>query len=97
MTESYVDMVVDETIVKIKALTLNKIMKEDYIKMRNSNQLNVGLLYTLAKEEGLTAAPDQFSMALSFANINEMICHLDHKFELTIVYNKNGGFIKVVE
>ena len=72
-------------------------MKEQYIKMRNSNQLDVGLLYTLAREEGLSAAPDQFSIALSFANINEMICHLDHKFELTILYNKNGDFIKVIE
>jgi hypothetical protein len=72
-------------------------MKAEYIKMRNSNQLDVGLLYTLAQAEGLTAAPDQFSMALSFANINEMICHLDHKFELTILYNKNGDFMKVIE
>jgi hypothetical protein len=72
-------------------------MKEKYIKMRNSNQLDVGLLYTLAREEGLTAAIDQFAMALSFADINEIICHLDHKFELNILYNKNGDFIKVVE
>lgn len=72
-------------------------MKEQYINMRNSNQLNVGLLYTLAREEGLTSAPDQFSMALTFANINEIICHLDHKFELNILYNKNGNFSKVIE
>lgn len=72
-------------------------MKEKYIKMRNSNQLDVGLLYTLAREEGLTAAIDQFAMALTFADINEIICHLDHKFELSILYNKNGDFIKVVE
>lgn len=72
-------------------------MKEQYIKMRNSNQLNRDLLYTLAREEGLTASPDIFAMALTFANINEIICHLDHKFELSILYNKNGDFIKVVE
>jgi hypothetical protein len=72
-------------------------MKEEYIKMRNSNQLNRDLLYTLAREEGLTASPDIFAMALTFANINEIICHLDHKFELSILYNKNGDFIKVVE
>jgi hypothetical protein len=72
-------------------------MKEDYIKMRNSNQLNVDLLYTIAQAEGLTADPDQFLIALSFANINEMIHHLDHKFELTILYNKNGDFVKVID
>ncbi len=72
-------------------------MREEYIKMRNSNQLNRDLLYTLACEEGLTASSDIFAMALTFANINEIICHLDHKFELSILYNKNGDFIKVVE
>lgn len=72
-------------------------MREAYIKMRNSNQLNRDLLYALAREEGLTAAPDIFAMALTFANINEIICHLDHKFELNILCNKNGDFIKVIE
>ena len=72
-------------------------MKEQYIKMRNSNQLDVGLLYTYAREQGLDLPPDQFSVAMQFANPSEIIEYLDHKFELILLYGKDGNFIKVVE
>ena len=71
-------------------------MKEQYIKMRNSNQLDIGLLYTYAREQGLNMPIDQFAAGVHFT-ATEIIDYLDHKFELTIVYNKHGGFIKVVE
>jgi len=72
-------------------------MRAEYIKMRNSNQLNIGLLYTYALEQGLDLLPDQFSVAMQFANPSEIIEYLDHKFELTLLYKKDGSFIKVVE
>jgi len=72
-------------------------MKAEYIKMRNSNQLDMSLLYTYAREQGLDMPPDQFSIAMQFANPSEIIEYLDHKFELTILYNKNGDFIAVVD
>ena len=72
-------------------------MKEQYIKMRNSNQLDLNLLYTYAREQGLNLPPDQFSIAMQFASPTEIIEYLDHKFELTLLYKKDGSFIKVVE
>ena len=72
-------------------------MKEQYIKMRNSNQLDMSLLYTYAREQGLNLPPDQFSIAMQFASPSEIIEYLDHKFELTLLYGKDGSFIKVVE
>jgi hypothetical protein len=72
-------------------------MKEQYIKMRNSNQLDMSLLYTYAREQGLNLPPDQFSIAMQFASPSEIIEYLDHKFELTLLYGKDGNFIKVVE
>ena len=72
-------------------------MKAEYIKMRNSNQLDMSLLYTYAREQGLTLPPDQFSVAMQFANPSEIIEYLDHKFELTLLYGKDGNLIKVVE
>jgi hypothetical protein len=72
-------------------------MKEQYIKMRNSNQLDMSLLYTYAREQGLNLPPDQFSIAMQFASPSEIIEYLDHKFELTLLYKKDGSFIKVVE
>ena len=72
-------------------------MKEQYIKMRNSNQLDMSLLYTYAREQGLDLPLDQFSIAMQFASPSEIIEYLDHKFELTLLYGKDGNFIKVVE
>jgi len=72
-------------------------MKEQYIKMRNSNQLDVGLLYTIACDDGLKAPVDHFAMAMTFANVPQIIEYLDHKFELTLLFGKDGNFIKVVE
>jgi hypothetical protein len=72
-------------------------MKEQYIKMRNSNQLDMSLLYTYAREQGLDLSPDQFSIAMQFANPSEIIEYLDHKFELTLLFGKDGNFIKVIE
>ena len=71
-------------------------MKAEYIKMRNSNQLDLGLLYTYAREQGLTMSIDQFAAGAQFT-ATEMIEHLDHKFELTLLFSKDGKFIKVVE
>jgi hypothetical protein len=72
-------------------------MKKQYITMRNSNQLDMSLLYTYAREQGLNLPPDQFSVAMQFANPSEIIEYLDHKFELTLLHGKDGNFIKVVE
>ena len=72
-------------------------MKAEYIKMRNSNQLDIGLLYTYASEQGLNLPPDQFYVAMQFANPSEIIEYLDHKFELTLLFGKDGSFIKVIE
>jgi len=72
-------------------------MKEEYIKMRNSNQLNMSLLYTIAREEGLNSPVEHFAMVMQFANPSDIIEYLDHKFELTLLYGKDGNFIKVVE
>jgi hypothetical protein len=41
-------------------------MKEQYIKMRNSNQLDIGLLYTYAREQGLNMPIDQFAAGVHF-------------------------------
>ena len=71
-------------------------MKERYITMRNSNQLDIGLLYTLACDEGLVAPIEHFAMAMSFANIQQILDYLDSKFELTKLFGKDGNFIKVI-
>ena len=51
---------------------------------------------SLACDEGLVAPIDHFAMAMSFANIQQILDHLDSKFELTKLFGKDGNFIKVI-
>jgi len=71
-------------------------MKEQYIRMRNSNQLDIGLLYTYAREQGLNMPIEHFAAGAQFC-ASDIIEHLDHKFGLTLVFDKAGNFVKVVE
>ena len=72
-------------------------MKEQYIKMRNSNQLDMSLLYTYAQSQGLKLDPNQFMLAMQFADVQELIEHLDRKFELTSLFDKDNNFVKIVQ
>jgi hypothetical protein len=72
-------------------------MKEEYIKMRNSGVVNWQLLYTYATDKGMTLDPQMFANGIQFVDITQVIDQLDHEFELTVLYDKQGKFIKVVE
>lgn len=72
-------------------------MKEQYIKMRNSNQLDMSLLYTYAQSQGLKLDPNQFMLGMQFADVQELIEHLDRKFELTSLFDKDNNFVKIVQ
>jgi hypothetical protein len=69
-------------------------MKEEYIKMRNSNQFDIGWFYRYYKENGGTADMSIFQMVFNLDN--EVLNTLDKKFELNVLLDKNGNFIKVV-
>jgi hypothetical protein len=72
-------------------------IKSRWIAMRNARNVNPQLLYDYAIHCGdskLTA--QEFSAGLQFQDINAMIDTVDHELELTILYDKNGQFIKVV-
>ena len=69
-------------------------MKEEYIKMRNSGQFDLGWFYRYYKEKGGVADFNVFKMI--FTLNNEVINMLDKEFNLTIVQDKNGNFIKLV-
>ena len=66
--------------------------------MRNGKVINPQLLYDFAihfADSKLTA--QEFSAGLQFQDIGAMIDRVDHKLELTILYDKDGQFIKVVK
>ncbi len=72
-------------------------MKEQYINMRNRKVIDLGVLYTLACEQGMTMTFDQFANGAHFLDYNALMEDLDHKFNLTRLYDKNDNFIKVIE
>ena len=71
--------------------------KEQYIGMRNQNVVDVQLLYTYAVNEGFKGDPNSFMLALQYSNQLEILEGFDRKFELTLLTDKEGKFIKVVE
>lgn len=71
-------------------------MKEEYIKIRNTRQYDVNWFYKYFRENGgKNVDINQFAQAINFVNIENMLDFLDHKFNLTVVYNSNGEFIRV--
>ena len=73
-------------------------IKSRWIAMRNGRNINPQLLYDYAIHcAGSKLTADEFSAGLQFQDINAMIDTVDHDFELNILYDKNGQFIKVVK
>lgn len=72
-------------------------MVEEYIKMRNSNIVNLDLLYTYATNKGMTLSQHRFMVGSQFLNYQEVLESMDKEFNLTGLYDKNGNFIKVIQ
>lgn len=72
-------------------------MKEQYINMRNRKVIDLSVLYTYAREQGMTLSFDQFTVGTQYLNFNVLMEDLDRKFSLTRLHDKNDDFIKVIE
>ena len=72
-------------------------MKEQYINMRNRKVIDLSVLYTFAREQGMTLDFNQFNIGVQFLNFDVLIDDLDRKFGLTRLHDKNDNFIKVIE
>ena len=72
-------------------------MKEQYIKMRNEHRIDAAVLYTFAREQGFDGDTLAFMQAMQFWDINEMFGAIDRKLGLTLLFDKNNKFIKIIE
>ena len=72
-------------------------MKEQYINMRNRKVIDLSVLYTFARDQGMTLSFDQFTLGAQFLNFDVLMEDLDSKFNLTRLYDKNDNFIKVTD
>lgn len=72
-------------------------MVEDYIKMRNSGKYDLGWFYRHYVESGGKEMDiNSFGMIFNQVNLNNILHHIDKKFELTRIEDNNGNFIKVI-
>lgn len=73
-------------------------MKEKYIEMRNKKQIDINWFYEYYIQNSKhNISIEDFYQTFMFANIEAVMDHIDKKFELTKLLNKNGEFIKIVE
>ena len=71
--------------------------KEQYIAMRNEKRVDPWLLYTLTCDEGFKGSSQEFITGLQFVQLSQVLSAFDRKFELTLLMDKDGEFLKVVE
>jgi len=76
---------------------INYIMKKDYIEMRNKKAIDINFFYTYAVLKGFKGSVAEFNAGALHLMVDDALDHLDQEFGLTLLFDKKGNFIKVVE
>jgi hypothetical protein len=73
-------------------------MKERYIQMRNQHIIDWQFIYDYSVSKGYSGGVQMFNQAAHYLNMVmvHILEQLDHEYELTILYDKQGNFIKIV-
>jgi hypothetical protein len=73
-------------------------MKERYIQMRNQNVVDWPFIYDYVVSKGFNLGVNAFNYGAQYLlmEINFILDFLDHEYELTILLDKQGKFIKVI-
>jgi len=71
-------------------------MKDRYIEMRNRKLLDMYFMYDYAVSKGFSLSFQDFQVGFVYMNIELLLDTLDHEFELTLLFDRQGHFIKVV-
>ena len=73
-------------------------MKDKYIKMRNSGRYDLQWFYDYyIQNSGDSIDINTFGMVFNSVNLDNILEHIDKKFGLTRVYDKNNNFIKLYD
>jgi hypothetical protein len=66
--------------------------------MRNSKKIDLNWFYEYYVEHSKHQIPFQeFYQIVQFVDFNQIMKHIDLKFNLTILEDQHGGFVKVIE
>ena len=71
-------------------------MRDRYIQMRNSNVIDLQLIYEYVVSKGFTLDFQSFHLGAQHLSVVDLFNQLDAEFELTLLCDVNGNFIKVV-
>jgi hypothetical protein len=73
-------------------------MKDRYIKMRNEKIIDWQLIYDYVLSKGFTLGVERFNLGGPhlMTVMNKIFDQLDSEYELTILYDNKGNFIKVI-
>lgn len=71
---------------------------EEYIKMRNSGRYDINWFYKYYLENSKDNIDiHTFSAIFNMVDLSSILEHIDRKFKLNVIVDRNGNFIKVVE
>jgi hypothetical protein len=77
---------------------MQKSMKQDYVKMRNTGKYNINWFYKYFVENGGKRIDiNLFGQLFNMIDSSEVLRFLDVKFNLTKLEDKEGNLIKIVE
>jgi hypothetical protein len=77
---------------------MQKSMKQDYVKMRNTGKYNINWFYKYFVENGGKRIDiNLFSQLFNMIDSSEVLRFLDVKFNLTKLEDSEGNLIKIVE
>lgn len=73
-------------------------MKERYIQMRNKQIIDWQFIYDYSVSKGYSNGVEVFNQAANYLNMVmvTILDYLDHEYELTMLFDKQGKFIKVI-
>lgn len=72
-------------------------MKASYIKMRQSGQYDLNWFHRYYLESSKDNIDiNTFAMIFNQVPLDNILVHIDKKYELTGLYDKNNNFIKIV-
>lgn len=73
-------------------------LRDNYIQMRNQGIIDLNFLYSYYRDKGGRADSNTFQQAIHLYHLdtNQLTQRLDSEFELDILLDEQGNFIKII-
>jgi hypothetical protein len=74
-------------------------MRERYIEMRNRRIVDWQFIYDYCVSKGFTLGVNNFNLGAQWlmVEMKSILSILDREYELTLLYDKNNNFIRVIQ